>query len=329
MINRITALVDNFVDWLWVRKRNHILDLVSDDKRYIAEMVLNNLNDHFKKHPVTDHDITADQAMRIACYAIEQSNVVNLVPVVPVEPTCPKVTTLTMDVGEDPDDITQMSLIANVVEVDVTRRVSEAQIPLSTADYGDHICDDTQVLQQAGLEIAIELEKQYLRTIDMLATTQLSTFELKTATKEQLVIEIITAAHRVARLSRRGVANVVVVPVSLLKTVISAMDAHHCEPAPPSDGLQYIGTLNNMKVLVNWDAKDDNILVGFVETRMGPAYKGPIVDGGIAFVPTMLAIPDGTKIHPTDGQHQYHLKNEFGTLIQKNAKSYYVKIFSK
>jgi hypothetical protein len=317
----------------WVQTLEALLEGVPENRKSIVAMMLNNQHTY-------DKEVKADLRRQganptslllipIVRRMITDLTIMDLVGVQPMQGPVGLVYKLRYVTKDEKEEGTNISLEILSQAVEAGSRKLKAAWTLEAkqdmhAMHGLNI--ETELTTAMAQEIAVEHNTEWLDRISSIANE--SSYEIDD--NINLIVAITKAGCDIARNTRRGAGNWIVVPLATL-TRIKEVANRNMSPRDmfvpvKSDGgtlggnLMHVGVLNKtIKVYTSLNMPDDEILVG---------YKGKNgeTDTGLIFSPYVSLLTSGVVVNPVTFQPLMKFMTRYGVTQDDDSHKYYEKI---
>jgi len=304
-----------------------LLEGVDEKQVPIYKAILENQHRYLKEHEESSQCQSSKlPIIPIVRRILSDMTIMDLVGVQPMVGPVSLVYKLRITTKEETEEGTKLSLeiVSQAVEAGSRKLKAawtlEAEQDLN-AMHGLNI--EAELTAALAQEVAYEHNTEWLNRLSSIANQ--SSYEIDD--NAELIIAINKAANDIARNTRRGAGNWIVVSPSTFARIhegatrnMSPRDMFVASEKPAiGTDLKFVGTLNKtMKVYVNVYADNDEILVG---------YKGTSeVDTGLIFSPYVMLMPSGVVVNSKTFQPLISLMTRYGVATDDDSHKYYEKI---
>lgn len=183
---------------------------------------------------------------------------------------------------------------------------------------------EAEIMAALSLDISAEVDQEFLRYLRGLAGEPDEVFDMQTTDDLKpsfvgdvhscLAIQINRQAIKIAKDTRRGAGNKIVVSPTAL-TILASASSSAFEPSTGFGRKPFVGTLTNSNVYVDEYAPDNApVLIG---------YKGNEIDAGVFYAPFNLLLSSGVVIDPITFDPVITFLTRYGVVENKNPSNYY------
>jgi hypothetical protein len=286
--------------------------------------------------------LIAEHFVAMAKAAFDQISMVGLVGILPMSGPIDQAAFLSMTIPEDqpaevsvsssdeakssldglPDAVPGRRMSLSLINKAISAGSSRLSVSYSSTAVDD-LVRTTGMSQDAatdamakilGQEIGFELDARLLSQVSRLASP------LKATAAPRIDIQINQAANQIARDTRRGPGNWVVLSneaYNALRAIASSSTFVPFPNAVTTGVLTHVGTMNgSIKVYVVQEGIIQGVLVG---------YKGSEVDCGIKYMPYVPVMTSGIVMNPVTFEPIVGMLTREAIAHNDNAENYYVK----
>jgi hypothetical protein len=170
-----------------------------------------------------------------------------------------------------------------------------------------------EIIDALSSEIAREISVEIFNIVEK-ASHKVELPDLDSAvSNKDFINNIYKEANNIARRSRRGVANVILVsPMVATAIIANASDFKMAsDRLSNASFMTHLGSLGRIEIFVN-PLMEDKIILGYLNDadRMSDL---DIIDGGMFFVPYKVVVAAGTTIDPRNFENLFRFMTRFGS----------------
>lgn len=269
-----------------------------------------------KNHKCDDVSPSADVVTRITNSIHEKlSTAMQLPDYIGIQPMiAPTGLLYNLRYTQQPDNCDQMSLEIVSHAIEAKSRSLGIRIPFDVVTDGL----EGEIVQAAAMEISRDFNEEFMDLMYQNSTYVDFRLDLE-EDPDAIITKIMRACNDIARNSRRGVANKVVLPYELYAHILPYMSSKGWFTTTNNQtmsDLLHVGTL--------FDTQD--VYVSIRNTVVLLGYKGGAgeTDTGIFFCPHQ--INSHVSINPCTFEPSITMNTRHGRFVTENAKDYYISI---